>query len=288
MRKLSTVPEQTPHPPDRPGDVVEQGLLEVKALIEDAVVRHRDLVARGAVVTPVPPGEAVLSAEVARLIGGARRSLEVVLASDRQRAAEIYQALDGLLAGFDAGVAVRLLCVPETLDREFVRRQLEAGRSLEARTAHLPWVEVLLVDHQIALSCSDPVAGSLRASVTRDASVLRALHNLFAGVWRRAVPLESQVDFGDWARAEFTRRILDRLNAGVTDEVAARDLSVSVRTYRRYVADIMGQLGATSRFQAGARAAELGLLSVERVPRPGAAHCLAEGRRPRLGAVAAS
>ncbi|MFJ9845020.1 LuxR family transcriptional regulator [Kitasatospora sp. NPDC101155] len=288
MRKLSTVPEQTPHPSDQPGDVVEQGLLEVKALIEDAVVRHRDLVARGAVVTPVKPGEAVLSAEVARLIGGARHSLEVVLASDRPRAAEMYQALDGQLTGLDAGVAVRLLCAPEALDREFVRRQLEAGRSLDVRTAQIPWVEVILVDRQIAFSCSDPVAGSLRASVTRDTSVLRALHNLFAGVWRRAVPLDSQVDFGDWARAEFARRILDRLNAGVTDEVAARDLSVSVRTYRRYVADIMGQLGANSRFQAGARAAELGLLSAGRAPRPGAAPRLADGRRLRLGAVAAS
>ncbi|NEE20393.1 response regulator transcription factor, partial [Streptomyces sp. SID7499] len=45
-----------------------------------------------------------------------------------------------------------------------------------------------------------------------------------------------------------------------TDEVAARELTVSVRTYRRYVAEIMTLLDATSRFQAGVRAAELGLL----------------------------
>ena len=38
-------------------------------------------------------------------------------------------------------------------------------------------------------------------------------------------------------------------------------MQVSLRTYRRYVAEIMRELGANSRFQAGVRAVELGLLS---------------------------
>jgi DNA-binding NarL/FixJ family response regulator len=36
---------------------------------------------------------------------------------------------------------------------------------------------------------------------------------------------------------------------------------VSLRTYRRHVAEIMRELDANSRFQAGARAVELGLLA---------------------------
>jgi DNA-binding NarL/FixJ family response regulator len=35
---------------------------------------------------------------------------------------------------------------------------------------------------------------------------------------------------------------------------------LSLRTYRRRVAELMTALGATSRFQAGARAHELGLI----------------------------
>ncbi|MER6300581.1 LuxR family transcriptional regulator [Kitasatospora sp. NPDC001539] len=262
------MPAPAPHG-RRLEDEVEQGLLEVQALIEDTVVRHRDFVSRSAVVTAVPPDEEELSAEAARLIGRTRHGLQVVLASDALRAGAIYGALREMLHSCADEVTVRLLCVPETLDREFVREQHLAGCHLEARVCELPWTETIMVDHQVVLACADLVTGSRRAAVIRDHSVIRTLHNLFAGVWRRAVPIEDRPDFATTARKEFTERILDRLNAGVTDEVAARDLSVSVRTYRRYVADIMEMLGANSRFQAGARAVELGLLTTGRTPDQG-------------------
>ncbi|MFI6849622.1 LuxR family transcriptional regulator [Kitasatospora sp. NBC_00085] len=253
----------------RLGDDVEQGLLEVQALIEETVVRHRDFVSRSVVVTAAPPDEEELFAETARLIGRTRHGLQVVLASDVPRARVIYGALGEMLAACDDEVTVRLLCVPETLDREFVREQLDAGCQLEARICQLPWIETIMVDHQVVLACGDLVTGNRRrAAMIRDLSVIRTMHNLFAGVWRRAVPIEDRPDFGNAARKEFTQRILDRLNAGMTDEVAARDLSVSVRTYRRYVAEIMETLGANSRFQAGARAAELGLLAAGQAPHP--------------------
>ncbi|MEK8171079.1 hypothetical protein NKH77_20600 [Streptomyces sp. M19] len=54
--------------------------------------------------------------------------------------------------------------------------------------------------------------------------------------------------------------MLERLRDGVTDEAAARELAISVRTYRRYVTGILELLGAASRFQAGVRATELGIL----------------------------
>ncbi|MGO4430835.1 response regulator transcription factor, partial [Streptomyces sp. MCAF7] len=92
--------------------------------------------------------------------------------------------------------------------------------------------------------------------------VIEALQTLFDGIWRNAVVVNERVDFGDHPRMEMVRPILEWLRLGVTDEVAARELSVSVRTYRRYVAEIMALLGASSRFQAGVRAAELGLLPV--------------------------
>ncbi|CAM5642495.1 HTH luxR-type domain-containing protein OS=Streptomyces antimycoticus OX=68175 GN=SANT12839_039280 PE=4 SV=1 [Streptomyces antimycoticus] len=56
------------------------------------------------------------------------------------------------------------------------------------------------------------------------------------------------------------RRVLARLRDGVTDEAAARDLAISVRTYRRYLTGILELLEANSRFQAGVRATELGIL----------------------------
>jgi len=54
--------------------------------------------------------------------------------------------------------------------------------------------------------------------------------------------------------------ILALLAEGLTDDVIARRLSISMRTYRRRVQALMLKLGATSRFQAGARAAQRGWL----------------------------
>ncbi|MFJ9691449.1 LuxR family transcriptional regulator [Kitasatospora sp. NPDC101183] len=252
---------------DRPRDEIEQGLLEVQALLADTMVRHRDWVSQGSTVTVLRSGEDQLSAEVVRLIGRAERGIEVVLSSDRARAAMVYRSLETLLSARGAAVRVRLLCGPESLDREFALAQLDAGHLVEMRTARLPRMEAIMVDRQVAL-LADPIGGNRQAAVVRDASVLNSLHLLFAGVWRGAVSVRDQEGLGNWARADFSARVLGCLNAGRTDEVAARQLSVSVRTYRRYVAEIMDNLGVNSRFQAGARAAELGLLPAEQESQP--------------------
>lgn len=55
-------------------------------------------------------------------------------------------------------------------------------------------------------------------------------------------------------------QILEMLSSGCKDETAARTLGPGLRTYRRRVAELMTALGATSRFQAGAPARELGLV----------------------------
>lgn len=47
--------------------------------------------------------------------------------------------------------------------------------------------------------------------------------------------------------------------ATMTDVTASRELGMSLRTYRRRVAELLVALGADSRFQAGVRAGELGL-----------------------------
>jgi DNA-binding NarL/FixJ family response regulator len=48
--------------------------------------------------------------------------------------------------------------------------------------------------------------------------------------------------------------------SGCKDATAARRLDLGLRTYRRRVAELMTALDASSRFQAGARARELGLI----------------------------
>lgn len=53
--------------------------------------------------------------------------------------------------------------------------------------------------------------------------------------------------------------MLRALGSGATDTAAAKELGMSVRTYRRRVAELLDTLDAGSRFQAGVRAGELGL-----------------------------
>ena len=57
--------------------------------------------------------------------------------------------------------------------------------------------------------------------------------------------------------AKLQHAIIRLLLQGAKDEVIARRLGVSVRTCRRHISSIMDQLGATSRFQAGAMIQQL-------------------------------
>jgi 2-isopropylmalate synthase len=54
--------------------------------------------------------------------------------------------------------------------------------------------------------------------------------------------------------------VLTKLCDGVKDETAARQMRISARTYRRYVAQLMKELNVSSRFEAGVKVAESGLL----------------------------
>ncbi|MFE7278338.1 hypothetical protein [Streptomyces sp. NPDC057623] len=53
-----------------------------------------------------------------------------------------------------------------------------------------------------------------------------------------------------------SREVLRQLSRGVKDEVAARELGMALRTYRRTVAHLLDLLHADSRFQAGYLAAQ--------------------------------
>ncbi|MCX5197381.1 helix-turn-helix transcriptional regulator [Streptomyces sp. NBC_00249] len=95
-------------------------------------------------------------------------------------------------------------------------------------------------------------------AVVRDLDTARAMSVLHSAVWDGAVDLASVC--GNWADDENVLRVLRTLSQGHTDEKAARDLGLSLRTYRRHIASLMTRLDATSRFQAGVRAAQLGLI----------------------------
>ncbi|WP_062214293.1 response regulator transcription factor [Streptomyces sp. NBRC 109706] len=238
-------------------DELKQELLELRALIESTVVKHRKRFSQSALVRELPPEEVRPTIET--LIGEATSTLEVALGGDAGFARSAYTALRRALDARGHSPHTRLLCGVASLDETFVRDALTTGHTLEVRTTEMPPLSTVVLDGSAALVSVD-TAGSPRASLIRAETLLRAVRTLYDNVWGSATVLTKRIHFGDLAKTDTVRRVLQRLRDGVTDEVAARELGMSVRTYRRYVAEIMALLGAESRFQAGVYAAELGLL----------------------------
>ncbi len=93
-------------------------------------------------------------------------------------------------------------------------------------------------------------------ALIRQRGVVQALTLWFEALWERAAPVTG-LDGGD-ARPDVRRFLLEQLASGAQDEQIARRLGVSLRTVRRRVADLLAELGAESRFQAGVEAARRG------------------------------
>ncbi|MGH3587639.1 MAG: DNA-binding response regulator [Pseudonocardia sp.] len=119
--------------------------------------------------------------------------------------------------------------------------------------------ETILFDRRVAILAGNVSAGRRSYSVITQPETVQGVVSLFEAVWRSATDL----DVYDASIAEIRQlapQVLDLLGQGVKDEAAARMLGLGVRTYRRRVAELMDALGAESRFQAGVRARELGLV----------------------------
>ncbi|MFR9673744.1 LuxR family transcriptional regulator [Streptomyces sp. TR06-5] len=240
---------------------LEETLLKVRRLIEATVSKHRDQSSERNLVAEVKVDDTAIAKTAAEMVRHAAGSLDVVLAAPGEPARAVQRAMPHLAAGGAAGPRIRVLSTQAFLDTGVFDAMLcPADDRCQVRVGRVPALSLIISDGETALTCAESVQGR-RASVIRASSVIGTLMTLFDGVWRNAAVASERADFVGRARSDLTQQILAKLQAGVTDEAASRDLRVSVRTYRRYVAEIMTLLGASSRFQAGVRAAELGLLS---------------------------
>ncbi|MER7703340.1 helix-turn-helix transcriptional regulator [Kitasatospora sp. NPDC097605] len=147
----------------------------------------------------------------------------------------------------------RALADPESHRR--LRRIAASG--IEVRISDGPIArEAIVIDRRTAILAGAPVRGVLTYTVVRTPEVVDGVRSLFRATW------ETATDLADCAApppplTDQSRHILRTLAAGHTDEAGARLLGVSLRTYRRRVAELMTALGATSRFQAGLLAQSL-------------------------------
>lgn len=245
---------------DWAGDDFERELLEARALIERTMAKHRDRLARDSLVSEISPEGAGVATSAKELIGQAKHSVDILLSGDRDITKAVNTAVGDLLTDGRGQISVRMLCTRNTLDSRLAERFSGAGGRLRMRVFKMSPLTAVLVDGRTALVCAESAVG-VRASMIRSAPVIRTLGSLSDTIWKSATVTPDRISFGDRARSDTVRQVLRCLRLGLTDEVAARELSVSVRTYRRYVAEIMTLLGAGSRFQAGAHASQRGLLT---------------------------
>jgi DNA-binding CsgD family transcriptional regulator len=138
---------------------------------------------------------------------------------------------------------------------------VDAGVDVLMAPGRFPCTVVIGAD--LALLSADSRAGRGRVVLVRIAEVVRELSLIQDGL------REIAIRFADFIRLAATfvpdgqhRQVLAKMCAGRKDETAAREMNMSVRTYRRYVARIMQDLNVNSRFEAGLRVAELGLSSL--------------------------
>jgi DNA-binding CsgD family transcriptional regulator len=133
----------------------------------------------------------------------------------------------------------------------------------EVRTAPVLPPRMLIFDRMRAVIPINPANTRLGALYTSEAAIVTSLVAVFEQAWETAVPLGADVGAADGNEVSAVERELLRLLArGLTDEAVGHKLGTSGRTVRRQVAAIMERLGASSRFEAGLKAAQLGLLTV--------------------------
>ncbi|MET7640374.1 LuxR C-terminal-related transcriptional regulator [Streptomyces sp. NPDC005438] len=122
-------------------------------------------------------------------------------------------------------------------------------------------LRMVIFDREAAVVPSNPDDTAAGALVLHGAGLVSALCALFEHVWEGASLFgEAPAPDRETGLTSQARAVIGLLAQGYTDEVVARKLGISVRTSRRITAELMTQLGARSRFQAGVIAGERGWL----------------------------
>ncbi|MDH2390963.1 LuxR C-terminal-related transcriptional regulator [Streptomyces sp. HNM0663] len=149
---------------------------------------------------------------------------------------------------------------PSTL--AYARWMSELGG--QVRTSPVVPPRMLIFDRTTAVVPINPANTRLGALCTSAPGIVASLVALFEQTWETAVPLgaerrnDSREDTDGLTATE--RQLLKLLASGMTDEAAGKRLGVSLRTVRRLMAALMERLDATSRFEAGLKAAQKGWL----------------------------
>lgn len=192
-------------------------------------------------------GQQAVADRFTQLIGGCERELMVF---DRPPyATDVPSAEEEVSGRLREHLVVRGLYAPESL--EYPGALAAAMRAVEhgeqSRMHPRVPMKLAIADRGTALLplvLEDMVASAL---VIRPCALLDALVALFELLWEQGTPLIPEQE----AVQPPDPGMLALLAAGAKDETIARELGVSSRTVTRRVGELLDELGARTRFQAG-------------------------------------
>ncbi|MFE9770042.1 helix-turn-helix domain-containing protein [Streptomyces sp. NPDC005808] len=156
------------------------------------------------------------------------------------------------------------------------RRLADSGA--EIRTAATLPVPMIVVDRSVAVvqrTPDDEIGTSSEADLVTSPVLVTALYALFEREWAAALPGDAPPQRRENGLSDQEHALLELLCEGLTDEMAARRLGVSLRTVRRTMSDLLTRTGVKSRFQIGMVTGANGWLDsppggLRAVPGPGA------------------
>jgi hypothetical protein len=140
-------------------------------------------------------------------------------------------------------------------NRARLRERVAAGAGIRLREG--PLQRLIIMDERTAVVPLDPTDSQRGAVFVHQPGIVQGLLELFRRSWESAEDIRSAEDTGP-DLVDDDRTVLGLLASGVTDEMAARQVGVSVRHLRRRIARLMDELAAGSRFQAGVAASRRG------------------------------
>lgn len=178
---------------------------------------------------------------------------------ERDARREVAERMPALVAG---GLRMRKMYNPAAVADPADAAHLTEIARLGIRVRICPTTlahETIIIDRRVAILAGAPVAGVREFTVILAPEVVAGVRSLFLATWAGATDLADYLPTPRVTVDDQGRELLRLLSTGQKDEAAARSMGVSVRTYRRRVAELMTLLGAESRFQAGERARALGL-----------------------------
>ncbi|MFD5423168.1 LuxR C-terminal-related transcriptional regulator [Streptomyces sp. NPDC127069] len=180
-----------------------------------------------------------------------------------QRPEDLNASRPGDAGALTRGVTIRTIYQDSTRHQPHVANYAHwlLSQGGEVRTAPTIPQRIVIADRREALVPIDPDDHRKGALHVTEPGILAALLDLYEQAWNTAVPLGATTpDDPQTGLSATERELLRLLGTGLTDDAAGQRLGISSRTVGRHMASIMERLNATSRFEAGIKAAQHGWL----------------------------